>query len=26
MSLGVSLYFISYYGRKAIVAETKTNE
>jgi hypothetical protein len=23
--LGVSLYFIGYYGRKAIVAETKTN-
>jgi hypothetical protein len=25
ISLGVSLYFISYYGRKAIVAETKIN-
>lgn len=25
ISLGVSLYFISYYGRKAIVAETRTN-
>jgi uncharacterized membrane protein YkgB len=25
ISLGVSLYFISYYGRKAMLAETTTN-
>jgi uncharacterized membrane protein YkgB len=26
ISLGVSLYFITYYGRKAMLAETSTND